>query len=143
MHSLPALFANSLHHAIHRSDLEAVRCVDMWQFDFVQTKSLSADLAIKMWVEVVIVVVVIIVVVMMMAVADFVADAARTVLDDVDEMIVGKQTQRAENNRLVDAHKRIFNFDERHRLVGLQHRPRHKNAVGGGSDAGGLEKFVY
>ena len=101
MHSPPALFANSLHHAIHRPYVEAVGCVDVWQLDFVQTKSLSADLAIKMRVEVVIVGVM--VVVMMMAVANFVADAARAVLDDVDEMIFGKKTQRAEYHRLVDA----------------------------------------
>ena len=93
-----------------------------------------------MWVEVVVVV---IVVVMMMTVADFVTDAARAVLDDVDEMIVGKKTQRAENHRLVYAQECVLDFDERHRLVGLQHRPRHENAVGGCADAGGLQEVVY
>lgn len=103
--SFPTAFpAHALHHAIHRPYLKTFRRVDARQFDFVQTKRLSADLAIKMRVQVVVIVLVaFVIVVMCVAVTNFVTDAARAVLNHVHKMMVGKKFQRAEYHRLVDA----------------------------------------
>ena len=91
---------------------------------------------------VVIVFVAIFVVVMGVAVTNFVTDAARAVLYHMHKMMVGKKFQRAEYHRLVDAQESVFEFDERQRFFGLQHRPCHEDAVCCGADFGGGEEIV-
>ena len=109
----PAFLAHALHYAIHRPYLKTFRRVDVRQFDFMQTKSLSADLAIKMRMQIVVIVLAAFVIVVMgVAVTNFVTDAARAVLYHVHKMMVGKMFQRAEYHRLVDAQESVFEFNQ-------------------------------
>ena len=85
-----ALFAHALHHAVDCPHLETTGRVNAWKLDVVKAECAAAHDAIKMRVKVVVVVIVVAVGAVIVAVAHFVTDAARAVLDDVDEMLVGK-----------------------------------------------------
>jgi len=85
-----AFLTHPLHHTINRPDLEAFGCIDVRQFDFVQAECAAADLTIKMRVEVVVFTIVSIIIAVPVAVADFVTDAARAILDYVYKMMLSK-----------------------------------------------------